>query len=262
MKIKKMTFSPVMAVKMNAMFHQILQPKFHNVLEDLIEFTGLDRNEVLFRIIKKLGRDWGARGWFNNEFDWHDPSSNRELCWFYVSAQSYLFSNARRPYWNMLKYVKDGPVLDYGCGIGQNILELAKRGFEVRYLELGLLQQEFLKFRIIKHHITNAVELDLWSSGFLNTIDCVKGIQYGTILLQHVLEHIPSYQNTLRHLISNLKVGGRIIEHSPFRSSPGNSESPQMHLKAEITMKEAMIGMKKIYGGDSVRRDANVWEKI
>lgn len=263
MKGKRTKFTYTILQQMSAMEERLSRPEFHNVLEDLIDFTGLKKKEVLFRIIRKHSRVWGAKGWFNSEFDWHNPATNRELGWFYIAAQSYVFSNSRRPHWEMLEHVKDGPVLDYGCGIGQNVIELASRGFAVCYIEMGLLQQEFLKFRIVKHRITNAFSLNPWATGKLDVMGSMDVKEFfGTILLQHVLEHIPKYQKTLKYLISTLKQGGRIIEHSPFGKSKKNSKYPKMHLNTKIPIKKAMVGMKKIYGGNSVKFDAKVWEKI
>jgi hypothetical protein len=70
------------------LMQQVLSSETHfNVLEDLIEFTGLSEEEVIKRVIrnpKTIGpMVISASGWFDEEYDFYKPKSEAELRWFY-----------------------------------------------------------------------------------------------------------------------------------------------------------------------------------
>lgn len=256
-----------LAEKLGALRERISKPEFHDILKDLQAFTSMSKKEILFRILRKQRNKYGARGWYDDEFDWHSPDSDEELSWFYQSAQSYIFSNARRPHWDALKFIdKDsGPVLDYGCGIGQNVVELSERDVEVHYMELGSLQRDFVRFRLcIKDLVSDTMCIDPFYRGELNTIRCIDKI-YGTIILQHVLEHIPNYRKVLRYLIKHLKPGGMIIEHSPFKTYMKRfSKGPKMHVKEIHPMNLIMIeGQMELHWQSEIKPHMypRVWRK-
>lgn len=233
-------------------------PGFHGVVDDLVAFTGLSKKQVCVRIMKKRGQH-KARGWFNEELKWHCPNNDREMGWFYRSAQSYLFSNARRPYWPPLdwlrKCVRSGEVLDYGGGIGTSSLHLAKLGYRVHFMEIGIVQQEFVRFRAKRHRVNVSI-IDPCRGGSYDPVGPVDG-SYDAILLQHVLEHIPNYHVTLRHLIGRLNDGGIIVEHSPFNLKKKDGtwrRNRPTHLEASMPLAKAMTGMRKFkrfVGGES-----------
>jgi 2-polyprenyl-3-methyl-5-hydroxy-6-metoxy-1,4-benzoquinol methylase len=262
MKLPNLT-SKVWKKRLGDLEQRIQAPEFHNVLRDLIHFTGLTKAEVLFRIYNdhvtpsKLKT---ARGWYNVEYDFHLPKSKHELVWFYCAAQSYLFSNSRRAEWEALEHVQSGPVLDFGGGIGQNVIGLAKRGYKVSYFEIGIIQREFVRFRASKHGLKINV-INPVSHARLNLLGDPnwKGEFYSTILLQHVLEHIPKYQHTLAHLIAQLKPGGLIIEHSPFMQR----QTAKMHFNEVVPLKKVMEqnGMVCIVPSPKKYREPQVWEK-
>jgi 2-polyprenyl-3-methyl-5-hydroxy-6-metoxy-1,4-benzoquinol methylase len=239
-------------------------PEFLNVVDDLVAFTGLTKKQVCTRIMKRHGKH-KARGWFHEEWAWHDPKDDGEIGWFYRSAQSYIFSNSRRPRWHMLKnlarLLPEGRVLDYGGGIGNDVLFLARRGYEAHYLELSVVQQEFVRFRSGRHRLKVKI-IEPHHEGRLDPVECVDA-EYNAVLLQHVLEHIPNYHIPLGHLIGRLRPGGYIIEHSPFnvrdpKSKNGWRRNKLTHLEASIPLTEAMVGMRLVHRH---KRGPQIWRK-
>ena len=227
-------------VKMNE------NPELVEVLEDLISFTGLTEGEVLLRIAKKPRGVWGAKGWFYEEWDFHAPVSPTEIEWFYRSAQSYLFSNARHPSWDQLHMVTEGPVLDFGGGAAMNTLALMRRGFKVMYYDLGIAQTEFAKFRI-ERHFDNSINGGILLPNYERRAAILEGVRtwhlkgetMGTVVAQDVLEHLPDYRPVLRDLIRVLKPGGCLLERSPFRPK-GHKRGIPMHMEAPKPLRKVM----------------------
>lgn len=204
----------------------------YNILDDLREFTGLSENEILDRLRRR------GQFHFKEEFKWYRPKSYAELKWYYRTSTAYLFANSVHPYWSVLDILdsKDGPVLDYGGGAGNNALGLASRDIEVDYLDISIIQREFIRFRRRRHEVNNQLHIVGANPDSLREA-------YGAIVLQDVLEHIPDYQNLLHRLIGRLRPGGYILEQSPFDP---NAPDIALHLKAEIPLGVAMKGMEKV----------------
>ena len=209
-----------------------------NVLEDLKEFTGLSEEEILKRVMRKPKTlEISASGWFDEEYAFYKPVSEAELRWFYLTSQSYLFSNSRKGPWLPVFELteKDQPILDYGAGIGINVLFLTKRNIKCWYFEIGYLQTLFFQHRMMKRGL---------SCDFLPVKTDWKEFSNGyfkTIILQDVLEHIPNYETLLVNLISSLQRGGKIIEESPFMKRGWGGLAPKkMHLPDKVGLHKLM----------------------
>jgi hypothetical protein len=63
-------------------------PNSFGVIEDLLAFTGLTREELF----KRLRRE--DQFHFEGEHAWWDPTSRTELTWYYCTSVSYLFGNS------------------------------------------------------------------------------------------------------------------------------------------------------------------------
>jgi hypothetical protein len=232
---------------------------FHNILGDLVKFTGLSVEQVAYRIARKMCAGYGARGWFYDEYAWHAPKDEREIAWFYRCSQSYLFSNARIPWWPMIDWleVDDGPVLEFGGGVGTTALELALRGFKVWFYEPSLIQTDFVRFRLQSHGhlftIMNNAPVDGFDS--FNPLNVLpNGLQFGTVVLKDVLEHVPKYYVLLSHILRRIGAGGKLLEHSPFGSRHVHfRESVPM---AKIMKKEGFELLKKHVEGP------RLWQRI
>jgi len=239
-------------------------PELVEVMEDLLLFTGLSEDEVFLRIARKPRGVWGAKGWFYEEWDFHAPVSPAEIEWFYRTAQSYIFTNARHPSWDQLHKVTEGPILDFGGGAAMNTLALLKREFDVIYHDLGTLQTEFATMRCKRHGYEQKCGIPLRDQNFA-TIKGVRTWHIGdetiaTVVAQDVLEHLPDYRPTLLNLIRVLKPGGCILERSPFKPA-GRKRGIPMHMEAPVPLRKVMManGMKMEWKG---QYNAQLWRKV
>lgn len=232
-----------------------------NVCEDLQDFTGLNNSEFNERMERK------GRFHFEGEHLFWNPTSKTELAWYYATSVNYLFANAIHPaVSNMLRHVENKtyePILDYSGGVGNNILYLAKKEIKVQYFGIGMAEYAFARYRVEKHGVEEYVEFKhpySAGTGFkFNPIDAPlpRDCSLGSILAMDVLEHIPEYHNVVRAMVESLRMGGIIVENTPFGRNDlkDGEEDLRVHLAASMPMEEAMgLRMKKIYQG--------VWKKI
>ena len=243
--------------QMDELEQEIRKSEYQHVLSDLMAFTGFSKKEVLFRILRKDKYvSYGASGWFEEEFEFFNPKTPKQLTWFYRCAQSYLFTNARKPYWDYIdKFEKaHSPIIDYGAGIGQTIMELERRKFKTYFFEIGFAQRDFIMFRAKRQGLT----MRTFEPYYRKEFDSIRGVRkiarpFGGIVLQHVLEHIPNYPVILKHLISKLRPGGMILEQSPFTKMKGDGYligkgeiGPNLHFKERVPLFQVMLGMGMI----------------
>ncbi len=215
-----------------------VDPDFENIVEELEAFTGLSKLQIIDRLRRT------PRTHFKSEFHWHAPADSNELAWFYRCSYGYLFANSAHPYWKMLNFLNSqvGRILDYGAGVGNNVIPLAKRGLVIDYMDTSILQESFTRFRVARHGLQNVFFVSPYKNNKFDPLGCVSEI-YGAIILQNVLEHIPQYHFLLRHLIDHLRPGGYIIENSSFGKKHADID---LHLRPYIPMEEAMLGMQAI----------------
>ncbi|MGB2879123.1 MAG: methyltransferase domain-containing protein, partial [Candidatus Omnitrophota bacterium] len=218
----------------------VSDPGYNSVIDDLLVFTGLSREHLYDRLVRKPR----TMTHYRSEFKWHAPKDINELAWFYRCSYSHLFCNASHPYWTKLDFLTPdvGRVLDYAAGVGNNVIELATRGFEVDYLEINIIQEAFTRSRAERRGLENINFISPIVAGKVDPIKCIKNM-YGAIVLQDILEHVPDYQVLLGYLIDHLKPGGFIIESS--RLEEGTDEIG-IHFKKTLSIGDAMKGMKQI----------------
>ncbi len=218
---------------------------FNDVLDDLVAFTGLTLAQVMERVKRT------PLNHYQSEFRWHSPRDFRELSWYYRVTYGYLFGNAAHPYWSKLDFLDPsvGPVLDYGGGVGNNVITLAERGFDVHYTEISLIQESFLRFRAARRGLDIEI-IEPYADGAFDPVGCIDD-PFGAIILQDVLEHVPDYQILLGHLIAQVKPGGYIIENSPFNELAPNID---IHLSATVPLESAMRDMTPVADG--------IWQRI
>lgn len=101
-----------------------------------------------------------------------------------------------------------GPVLDVGCGSGDQMARLAQLGFDID----GIDRDPAAIARVI-------------SKGLKAKVADIKDVQleerrYAWIVMSHVLEHLPDPVASLADLRSALRSGGRILILVPDASSP------------------------------------------
>ena len=242
----------------NQTLSQILQEDgVFNVLQDLQSFSGLTTEELL----KRLRRE--GQFHFEGEHAWWGPTSHSELVWYYRGSVSYLFGNAIHPApARQLELSQaDGPILDYSGGVGNNVLFLASKGIECSYFGIGEMEAAFARFRVKGRNLTHLVrflEPYAFNGDNVYRFDPIKSVpnqSFGAILLYDVLEHIPNYHYTLAHLVTTLRVGGRIFEQSPFAQKETDNGVTDIHLEASIPLDKAMA----ICG---MQREGAWWRKV
>lgn len=234
-----------------------------NVCHDLADFTGLAMNEVVVRMARM------KQFHFNEEHLFWNPQTNSQLAWYYSTSQSYLFANAihgaRTGVLNKLQKGIHEPFLDYSGGVGNSVLYMAQhRGLKSQYFGIGMIEKSFAEFRVAKRGLQQMVTfLSPWSSGTDWKFDPIRVLpqdgSVGSIFANDVLEHIPNYHHVVKAMVDSLRLGGVIIEQSPFAIAPVKNGEPDTRIHVHnggISMKEAM-GDRMIY-----REMEGWWEKI
>jgi SAM-dependent methyltransferase len=102
------------------------------------------------------------------------------------------------------------PVLDYGCGIGSFVFELAAEGFMVAGADLNRLNRDFLRHRVAMRGIGERVEV------LEPTEALARRDTFGMVFCQHVLEHVADPAALLARLRDCLIPGGAFFGVAPF----------------------------------------------
>jgi len=242
------------------------QSQFLNACDDLKKFTGLTDDEFYQRLTRK------GRFHFEGEHLFWNPSSVTELAWFYATSIDYLFSNAihgvHEAPMKEVALKQYEPVLEYSSGIGNNVLYLAKKGIKVQYFGIGMAEYAFAQYRVWKYSLEDMVEFKKpFSAKTGYTFDPIHGplpldSSLGSIVAFDVLEHIPKYHVVVEAMVKSIRVGGIIVENSPFAPDEVEDEKEDLRVHVSnggITMTEAMGPkmrmLRNIHG-------YSVWEKI
>ena len=245
--------------------HKIQQyctnPLVFDVCEDLKKFTGLKEEELNKRMMRK------GRFHFEGEHAFWNPQSRSELAWYYATSVDYLFANSvhdvNTKKINAVATKEFEPVLEYSGGVGNNVLYIAKKGIKVHYFGIGLMEYSFARYRVMKHGVEEFVEFKLpFSSSTDYDFDPINAPlpqdgSLGSIIAMDVLEHIPDYHIVVKAMVKSIRVGGRIVESSPFARDAiiGEEEDLRVHLSNNgISMTEAM--------GPKMKYTNGYWEKI
>ena len=241
------------------------RPDVFGVCDDLQQFTGLADDELRARLMRK------GRFHFEGEHAFWNPTSATELAWFYATSIDYLFANA------IHKATKEAlsiivadksktyePVLEYSGGVGNNALYLAQKGVKVHYFGIGMAEYAFVQYRVWKRGLAHMVEFKKpFSRQAGHAFDPIRGPlpldgSLGAILAFDVLEHIPKYHLVVEAMVRSLRVGGVIIENSPFAAAEvaDGREDLRVHVSAGgIAMKDAM-------GPKMKKRKDGIWGKV
>jgi 2-polyprenyl-3-methyl-5-hydroxy-6-metoxy-1,4-benzoquinol methylase len=184
-------------------------------IEDLMQFTGLDREEVL----RYLRREKGRR--HSHEFAWLAPDSFETYEWFYRGSRTYVF-NAHAAWSRVVEVAGPGMrCLDFGGGGGANAFAMAERGAEVYYVDIGIVNSAYMAFRARKYGAKVDVIDPLIETGDGWRVDTAEAARrvgdFDLIVCDNVLEHVPDYHEVLATLCAALKPAGRILELTPFK---------------------------------------------
>lgn len=180
----------------------------------------------------------------NKEFwDVLDPKSDAQVKEFYRLVPSYPFSLS---YGHMLRAQVDfrrkivkmsgDRVLDYGGGVGDLSLALAKRGCNVVYADIGGKTFAYAKWLFAREGHGGIPVLDVESDG-----DKIWADKYDTIICLDVIEHIPRSEDILALMAKSLENKGQLIItgidcHGPTAEQP-------MHLKINYDYQGLLNGL-------------------
>ena len=239
-------------------------PLSYHVCQDLMNFTGLSTDEFNVRMMRK------GRFHFEGEHSFWNPQSSTELAWYYTTSVNYLFANAIHPAIPQLQFLEQHhqPVLDYSGGVGNSVLYVAlKKKLKAYYFGIGLMEKAFAEFRFRSRGLMgheqheggdNATKINTneealvtvispWSERTGWKFDPIEGPlprdgSLGAILANDVLEHIPKYHLVVEAMVQSLRVGGVIVENSPFAKTESKDEvDNRVHVSSGgISMETAM----------------------
>ncbi|MCA8921349.1 MAG: methyltransferase domain-containing protein [Planctomycetes bacterium] len=230
-------------------------------LQELCEFTGLEPEAVKEYLSRKKGRR------ISNEFDWLNPKNAPEYLWFYRGSRTYLFA-ADEAWDRAVELTEPGmKCLDFGGGGGRNALAMAAKGAKVYYVDIGLINSAFTKFRARRQNLElqvldPLVQID--GRWVLDTAEAAK-LEGGfdLIVCDNVLEHVHDYHLVLAKLAAALAPQGRILECTPFKREKAylfkkKEQAWDIHLPPKVPMLEAMqaCGMRRGEGEGLWERSA------
>ena len=234
-------------------------PQYHGVYSDLLAYTGLSPADLEKRLERR------DHFHFEGEHAWWNPKSVGELTWFYRSSVSYLFANADHPQESAIVAhlrPQDGPILDYSGGVGSTVLGLAAKNISCHYFGIGVQEFAFAEFRVARQRAQHLVKMvspyALVEGEYrFHTYKSIPEASYGAIVAIDVLEHIPDYHVTAKHLVGLLRRGGLFFESSPFDNA---SDDPlAIHQRASVAMADALHGLD--FAGTLDER-IKMWRKL
>ena len=239
-----------------------------DVCRDLVAFTGMPMTDVRERMARV------KHFHFEEEHAFWNPQSTEQLAWYYSTSQSYLFANAvhaaRTRLLDKLQPVVHEPVLDYSGGVGNSVLYLAiHKGMTCQYFGIGLIEKAFTQFRVAKRNLGHMITfVSPWSDNESEwDFDPIRALPrdgtLGAILATDVLEHIPNYHIVVAAMVDSLKVGGVIIEQTPFAENAVAKGGGDAAADLRIHVHNGGVSMKTAMGDRMVYRDdEEYWEKI
>lgn len=210
------------------------------MIADLSEYLDLGEKEVIFLLkqSKKLHAGlWNAL----------NPKTKEEIIAFYSKTPFYI---PQLSFWHMQRYqralrrkiigVSRGRILDYGGGTGDLSLELAKRGFDVTYADIGGETFRFADWLFTKYGVF-VKRNDLFR-------ESISGI-YDTILCIDVIEHVEDPKGVLDTFTQHLSKGGFLVITN--LALEGHSDVDPMHNPIHFDAEAYLIslGFKKHTSG-------------
>lgn len=232
--IKKILPQPIK--KRLGHFYDIFFTKIDKeVVKNLQEYYGLSRKNILhlLRLSGTLSVDF-----------WRclNPKNDEDVKMYYEENPFYIFELI---FWHSTGYQRklrqkfitkiQGMVLDYGGGVGDLCIEIAKKGFKVDYADLPGRTFEFAKWLFSK----KGYNIEMIN---LNKEKLSK--KYDTILCIDVIEHVKNPELLLKNFIEHLSDNGRLIITALH---PDVSEEKPMHFEMKFNPEKYLnsLGMAK-----------------
>lgn len=194
------------------------------LVADMSEHLGMGEDE--FNLKTMMGSKWMREEWNKVK-----PVGWKQIKAFYKQTKNYLIDQYEWHFTKRRKFdlelvtgikekLKPMNILDYGCGIGQNALMLAREGFDVTLADLDSYTLDFAIKRFKKHSVPHKV----WK---VDTESKPPDKKYDLILLFDVLEHIP--KGELRKIVNKLIKLKHKDTQVMMTSNFGKSETYPMH---------------------------------
>lgn len=149
--------------------------------------------------------------------------------------------DVQRPYRTHLRRLKLGFVLDIGCGLGRNLINLG-----------GSIAGVGIDHNLHSIAVANGRGLTAFTPEEFEGTDYAKEGRFDTILLSHVAEHMKREEviNLLSKYLAYLHLGGRVVFVTPqeqgFRSDPTHVMFMDFEALAAIA-KDAGLTMVRQY---------------
>ncbi len=119
-------------------------------------------------------------------------------------------------------------VLDMGCGLGQNLIALAKEGATCFGVDISPCMLQKAENKVINEGLNTKVTLE---QGDMRSLDCFPGIQFDLILSIYSMEYLSNLQE-FRKVIANvyrrLKDGGTFIMCFSHHSQAQENRYPEL----------------------------------
>ena len=102
-------------------------------------------------------------------------------------------------------------------------------------------EKAFARYRVERNGLQDLVEFkDPYTRRTGYTFDPINGPlpqdgSLGSILAMDVREHIPNYHKVVEKMVVSIRVGGLIIEHSPFGSEQESSDQGEPDLRVHVS---------------------------
>lgn len=139
----------------------------------------------------------------------------------------------------LIQRYKNGKILEFGSGIGQELFNLEKNGFtNLHYYEVSNLCKAFVKFLITKY---NLIEITV-----VEQLDT----DYDGIMSWDVMEHIPNYKEVCEDLFKRLKPDGFFVVG--YHYTPNGSEGRPSHYIEDYPIKDLLTDYGFIEIGSSM----------
>lgn len=238
---------------------------FEELMADCCEYFEVTAGD-LARIARRGNVDENA-AMFRRQMDGIDPDSGtdeakRAIGAYYEGNDHYIneliYWHCFRywdGWWTMAPHAK-GKTLEYGGGLGTMSAMLCRDGQAgpVHYYDINRKMVDFVRFRIQKH----GMPIHVIEPGEGPDYHLAIEEDYDTIVAIDIIEHIPNWKEATDHLLSRLRPGGVLIQHTNF----GRSETHPMHFDSDVSMSDFLKsrGMRQVLNRYR-EYDGIVWQK-
>ena len=170
--------------------------------ETLTEYYPQDYCPYQFKTEKRFGLRHRLQRWAFH-YHWNYPPIKSNKLGKLFSYPIWRWAKTNKRNYNLFPYQGDGRLLDFGCGNGQYLSYMAKLGWHVHGMDMSTLAVETCQAK------------GLQAVAGIRPDQTYAPEYFDVVTLWHVLEHVPSPTETLQHIHTVLKPGGKLIVAVP-----------------------------------------------